>query len=444
MLEVRFDPDRLDLASREEIRREYLLLDNEFGRVDGVLRSPARGRSDVVVIQTHPRRASAMSLTAYPCGRLPDHGVDTFAFNNRATNSSAGTEVVTIWEDLALDVAAAVREMRARGYRYVVLYGHSAGGPLMSYYQNVAENGSAPDGDRTTLSGFGGFVRDGRELRLPPADGIILQNSTAGTGLSFLLRLDGSIVDESGPRRDPELDLFEPANGFDPSTGAGTYSRAFLRRYYRAQAERMNRLIATAQSRLEACRHGAGYFGDEELIVISGLRGEPSLVDLGLASRTTEPRPTYPSGSTEIVTSVRRVVPNVATRNRRFPDGGTVHTLRSFLSYRAIRVDPAAFDPEAVTPASTGVDLTSSNTITAANLAGVTVPLLVTVSTADTQVHFPAAELASNAAIRTRDRAIAFIEGAEHDMSAVHQDYGDTRAAHTRVVVSWLRERFPA
>ena len=441
-LEIRFDPDLPDPPRAAGVRSEYVYVDNKFGRTDGVLRSRGRERSSVVVIQTHPRRASVMSLSAYPTGRLPEFGVDTFAVNNRATNSSAGTEVVTIWEELLLDVAAATSAMRERGYRSVVLYGHSAGGPLMSHYQNVAENGTAAYGGGRALSGFSGFVRDGQESALPAADGLILQNSTVGTAHSFLMRLDGSIVDEAGLTRDPELDIFEPANGFDPATGAGHYDNAFLRRYFIAQAERMNRLVAHAQDRMAQSRRGQGYFVEDELITISGLRAEPSLVDLRLASRTSEPRPLHPSGRTTEVQSLRGIVPRVAARNRLFPDGGTVHTLRSFLSYRAIEADPTAFDPDAVSPGATGVNLGSTNTTTAGNLAAVTVPLLVTSSTADTQVHLPAAELAFNAAVQTKDRTLAFVEGAEHDMRPVDPGFGDTRAIHTQALVEWLAARF--
>src|SRR5687768_5261741 len=147
----------------QSIRTEYVFVDNEFARIDGVLRSHIGGPSKINIIQTHPRRASAMSLSAQPMSRLRELGVDTFAVNNRATNSSAGTEVVTIWEELLLDLAAATLEMRRRGYRYVVLYGHSAGGPLVSHYQNVAENGATAYRQGAALSGFTGFVRDDRE-----------------------------------------------------------------------------------------------------------------------------------------------------------------------------------------------------------------------------------------------------------------------------------------
>jgi alpha-beta hydrolase superfamily lysophospholipase len=421
---------------------EYLVVDDENARIDGVLRRAAGSRSSTVVIQTHPRARSDENLVGWPCPELPARGFDTFAYNNRVTNSTAGTEVVTEWEELALDVAAAVAEMRRRGYRHVVLYGYSAGGPLVSYYQNVAENGNGVFRGGDTLSGFTGFERGGRELALPPADGIVVQNSTTGTGYSFLARLDGSVTDESTGARDPDLDPFEPRNGYDPGTGAATYAPEFLRRYFAAQCRRMDRLIAGAQERLETSRSGRGRFRDDDLMVIPGIRGEPASVDLALAARTSVPRPLHPSGAATVVRSSRRVVPNYATRNRRFRDGGTVHTCRSFLSYRAVLADPAIHDPDAVTIETAGVRLESTNSTTPGNIAGVSVPLLITSGTADTQVHLPHAELMFNAATRSTDKELAFIEGAEHDMTPVRPESGDTRAVHLDVLATWLETRF--
>src|SRR3954469_18906614 len=191
---------------------EYLLVSNEYAQIDGVLRSQPGRQSPTVLLDSHPRTISAWNLNSWPCLDLPPFGIDTFGFNNRFTNSPAGTEVVTTWEEYALDVAAAVAAMRDRGYKNVILYGLSAGGPLMSYYQNVAENGNSVFGNGQALSGFKGFFADdGKERRPPPADAVIFQNSTIGTGNSFIIRLDASILDEDEVARDPDLDLFNPA-----------------------------------------------------------------------------------------------------------------------------------------------------------------------------------------------------------------------------------------
>jgi hypothetical protein len=88
------------------------------------------------------------------------------------------------------------------------------------------------------------------------------------------------------------------------------------------------------------------------------------------------------------------------------------------------------------------VVLDSSNSNTPACLARVTVPVLVTAATSDTQAHLPQAELACNSAIHVPDRMLAAIGGAEHDMSPARPDSGETRAAHLGVLVDWLSRRY--
>jgi hypothetical protein len=358
------------------------------------------------------------------------------------TNSAAGTEVTTVWEPLALDVAAAVQEMRDRGYREVILYGWSAAGPLMSYYQAVAEAGNAAFEPDRTLSGFAGFTKDGREWRLPAADGIIFQNSTTGTAPSFATRLDASVTDEATGTRDPDLDPFSADNGYDATSGTASYSPAFLVRYFEAQARRMNALIARARERQLASIGGRDLFTDHAVMVIPGTRAELACVDLDLAAETVGAYELFPPGVPTIVRSSRRPVPRYAERNRRFRDGGTVHTVESFLSYRAIVMDPNAYRGYATDPGATGMDHGSSNSTTAGNVARVTVPLLITAGSADPEVHLSAAELIYNAARGTSDRTLAFVDGAVHEMTPVSDAYGDTRRVHLERLTAWVDARY--
>jgi esterase/lipase len=116
--------------------------------------------------------------------------------------------------------------------------------------------------------------------------------------------------------------------------------------------------------------------------------------------------------------------------------------VRSFLSYRAIRGNPQEYRSDATELSDTGLDLQTSNTTTSVHVAGITVPLLITASTADTQVHLPSAELLFNSATRTHDKELIFVEGAEHDMTAASLDADDIRGVHVRSVGEWLAERF--
>ncbi|HEU4572335.1 MAG TPA: hypothetical protein VFR93_06580, partial [Candidatus Limnocylindrales bacterium] len=220
---------------------QFEAIDNEFASIDAVLHSTPARRRRTVVLYTHPRARS--NLTAYPCPQLAAAGVDVLAFNNRFTNSPAGSDLSTVFEEFALDVAAAVHHARRLGYENVLLMGHSAGGPVMAFYQDVATNGAGAFAARPPLSGFSGFrTPAGDPLALPPADGLVLRSVTIGTAASFLIRLDGAVVDETTGEVDPDLDIYDRRNGFDPDARRATYSRDFLRRYYRAQAVRMNRL----------------------------------------------------------------------------------------------------------------------------------------------------------------------------------------------------------
>jgi len=412
------------------MRTDYVAIDNAFARVDGVLRRGAAADSRTVVVQTHPRWDSYTSAAAWPMADLVAHGFDTFACTNRYTNSAAGVDVSTLWEPLALDLAAAVQAMRERGYERVVLLGTSAGGPLVAFYQAVAERGNAVFEPERTLSGFRGF-----DLPLPPADALLLQSATAGPALSFCIRLDGAVVDEADAARDPSLDLFAPANGFDPERGTGRYEPDFLRRYERAQAERMNRLIDSAQARLARIAETGRPFVDDDFVVIPGVRAYPAFVDLGIAHESSAPHELQPGDRHEVIRSSRPVIATAARDNRGRASGATVHTLTSFLSYRAIRTDPERYDPSAVTPERFGVDMRSTNTSTTSSLEQVSVPLLITQGTADIEAYVPAAEMNFNAAA-SADKRLVFIEHADHRMLGPR-----TRETHLDVVTGWLGSR---
>jgi len=425
------------------VTTEYVPVHNRFASLDGVLRRASSGRPRTVVVETHPRRDSVSNLSAWPMDALPSRGIDTFAYNNRYANSAAGIDVSTLWEPLALDVAAAVQEMRERGYERVVLYGTSAGGPLVAFYQAVAEQGNALFEPERALSGFVGYTTpDGAELRLPRADGVVLQNATSGPASSFLMRLDGSVVDERDVVRDPALDMFAPENGFDPLTGTGHYDADFLTRYTRAQSERMNRLVRTAQELLDRMRRTGRPYLDDAFLVIPGVRAFPAHVDLTLADRT---RGTWPTteGPDRVVRSTRAVVPDASADNRRRMPGTAVHTLTSFLSYRAVLCEPATYDPFATEVGDSGVHDWSSNTSTTRNVARVSVPLLITVGTSDLEVHLPVGELIHNAAT-SRDKELVIVDRADHAMTRPAPPGGPdpARAAHLDAVAAWVEDRF--
>jgi pimeloyl-ACP methyl ester carboxylesterase len=418
---------------KSHVRSQYLNITNQFATIDAVLYSQSGKPSPVGLVRSHP--FSQSNLAGWPCSEIAASGVDILCFNNRFSNQ----ELNTIWEQLALDVAAAVQEMRDRGYEHVVLFGHSAGGPLMDYYQNVAEHGNSAFKQGNTLSGFRGFFdSNGNERRLPAADALITVASTIGTSASFLLRLDGSVLDETTASRHPALDMFNPANGFNPATGTGSYSAAFLASYHTAQCDRMNRLIDSVQDQLDDISTGEGRFTDNDFIIIPGVRANPANADLSLAHATTVPYVLLPSGEKKIVASVRPAVDN----SRRNPSAGGAaqQTLTSFLSYRAVHC--ANYDPDAVTPEASGVDFDSVNSTGPGNIKNVTVPILMLQGTADTEVHLTSAELNFNSATGTSDKTLKFIEGATHGFTPLRPEFGNTQAVATDTIIQWIAERF--
>lgn len=412
---------------------EYVRIANEYATLDAVLHRPAEGAAPVAVVTTHPFAAS--SLSGFGCDALPRRGFAVLCFNNRLTNNP---QFNAIWEPIALDVAAAVHEMRRRGYRKVVLMGLSAGGPTMAYYQNVAENGNAVFRDGATLSGFRGFVAaGGMPRRLPPADGLVLANPSSGIGASGILRLDASVVDEATGRRDPSLDMYAPANGYDPATGTARYAPQFVARYRAAQCARMNRLIDASLERRAAVRAGRARFADDEVAVNVGLRANPAYTDLSLAASTRAPQVLLPGGERTVVRNDRRAVD---LRQRNLGHDEAARTDLSFLSWRAVRC--TALDADATDPAAHGLDAASNSNTTYANLAGVAVPLLVMQGTADdTIVHLTLAELIHDAAVRSRDRSLWFVRGATHGMTALRPEFGDVPGTVADAIARWLRER---
>jgi alpha-beta hydrolase superfamily lysophospholipase len=303
-----------DAAPRVQTVSEFVRIADAFATVDAVLHRPAGAQPAVGLVYTHPFAQS--SLSGYVCDALPRRGFAVLCFNNRLSNNQ---QFNSIWEPIALDVAAAVSEMRRRGYARVVLIGLSAGGPTMAYCQDVAENGNAVFRDGATLSGFRGFFgRDGAERRLPPADGVILTNPSSGIGASGLLRLDPSVVDEQTGRRDPSLDMYEAANGYDAATGTARYAPAFLARFRAAQCDRMNRLIEATRARQAAVRAGTARFADDDvavigvpLLVMQGT-GDNTIVHLTVAelihdaaSRTPDRTLWYVRGATHVMTALR-------------------------------------------------------------------------------------------------------------------------------------------
>jgi hypothetical protein len=136
------------------------------------------------------------------------------------------------------------------------------------------------------------------------------------------------------------LDPFNPENGYNPK-GASKYSDAFKRKYFKAQADRMNKLIDEALRKVALMKEGKSLYPDDDVFVVVGGGGARLMeLDLSIHHSTVKPQKLLKNdGSivTETVNSVRRANPSLAEQSATFENGARLLTVRSFLSANATR-----------------------------------------------------------------------------------------------------------
>jgi len=135
--------------------------------VKAVLYSPDESvKARVAVVNMHE---DGNRLNDIACTELVQRGFYVLCMNGRSDNN----EALDYWNDLPLDVAAGVRYLKDTvKAQKIILYGGSGGGPLMTFYQmmtfyqNVAQNGSS------VCQGANKLIPCGNQLaNLPAADG---------------------------------------------------------------------------------------------------------------------------------------------------------------------------------------------------------------------------------------------------------------------------------
>jgi hypothetical protein len=376
--------------------------------VPGLLLEPVTPgpMAEIGIVALHMRADYLTPSSSNPCPELAKRGYRALCAN---TSTSKSGFIADDDEDkMLLSIKLAVAYMRSYpGVKKVVLYGHSGGGALMSAYQNIAENGvKACQGQEKILKCPDTLVG------LPPADGVVLIDSTFGEGGMSMFHLDPSITDEEkGKSINPDLDMYSPKNGFDPK--GSTYSDAFKTRYFGNGRDRMNRLIAKAQERLAKINAGEGNFSDDEPFVIPGYSTPGNKLfttDRSLWAHTRNPWPLlHPDGTvtTEIVYSVR-VPRGTESPSTSLSHGAMTTSARRFLSTLAIRpTENFGYDASGIH----GIDWNSEYENTVNGVEGVTVPLLQMGMTGSYE-YFAAETIREHA--KSADKTLAYVEGAVH------------------------------
>jgi hypothetical protein len=363
------------------------------GGAHGTLNKPSSGTySHIGMILTH-RTANVLGA----CTDWASRGFLAFCLNFPWVNNEAAVR----WEETARHVGAAVNFLRNQpGITKVVLVGPSGGGPTMSYYQAVAENGpSYCQGPEKLLQCSNNLAG------LTPADGIIFNDAHPGNTINALRSLNAAVVNERRPERlSPRLDPFNPQNVYNPN-GPSTYSEQFKQRYFGAQADRMNRLIQEALEKLRQIDASDNPTDDAAFIIERGDNARLLELDPSIHHSTASPRKLLKNDGTIqdccIVESVRISQPRDAEDNASFNNGTRFLTVRSFLSANAIRA----------TDSMDGIDWCSSNNSTVCALQHISVPILIVTSGGhyfirDNEIHY---EVAASV-----DKDFIAIEGAAH------------------------------
>jgi hypothetical protein len=370
-------------------------------------------------------------LTFPTCFELSKRG-----YRVLCANPSTGGE-----ESSILSVGKAVAYLRKYpGVQKIVLFGHSGGGVLMSTYQNIAENGlracQGPEKIYKCSDSVAGLL---------PADGVILED--ANWGFMGLLSLDPAVINyDSGMKIDPDLNLFNPKNGFNPN-GNSDYSQEFIYKWQSAVSKSYSDLVSKAQDRLALIEAGKGLFADDEPFPIaSGGSTVPSnkffAQDVKLMSHTVKAWPLiHPDGSvtTEVVHTVR-LPENPKSNTQYLVGGGSNGTVRGFLR-SAMRVSSDfGYNEDSIH----GVDFHSSYTNTVGNSEGIHIPLIFMGNTGHWE-YLVGESVYQH--IASTDKSLAFLEGANHNMSTCTRcekypgQFGDTIKTAFDYLDKWLSKK---
>lgn len=392
-----------------------------------------------------PRQSTALFLThenadeigALDCLQLAQRGYTVLCVKSQYSEQAEAN-----WDALAKDVAASVTYLRSLPtVRHVVLVGHSGGGPIVSYYQNVAEHGVSVCQQATRLDPCSSSLAG-----MPPADGVVLLDSEGGIAFDRLMDLDASVTNENNYKTvDESLNMYSTRNGYNPDASSD-YSSAFINRYLKAQSNREDGLVAEATKLENKTAKGTGQYTDDAPMVVGRDGARLWEADLNLISHTQGKYPLIspqsPNGSAPQTIPSLRVPSADADDNVTFSGGANAYTASTYLSTSAISAPNLRVTADDIT----GIDWASTNTAPVENLPGVTTPLLIMGMTGHYWVV--PAEMFYNSATQSTDKTLVFVKGASHGFTpctacaTTPGEFGDTVGETFNYVANWLDTRY--
>jgi pimeloyl-ACP methyl ester carboxylesterase len=424
--------------AHSSLKRTYVSLDDYgFKSTHGVSANAVLVESShpspnqrIVAINTHPKNRNNFQ---YFIGEvLGKRGYRVIEINDY------GKEMP---EALLPGIAAAIRYARTLpGVQKVVLVGHSGGGPVLSFYEEIAENGPSACQQPDRL-----YKCDGEGLNdLPKADALLELEANIGAP-HRTMSIDPAVNAKNPKARDPKLDMYLPQNGFDLKTDTASYSQEFLKRYQAAMHARSEALIADAQARVKAIDAHSGPYNDDEPFVVPGMAEDASGARLNLADPVILARSHAPhlllkadgSRAVQIIKDVR--APKAIPVKQRDTLASTVQnmTVRQYLAFSAIRTNQ---DFALTGDDMKGIDWRSSANSLPGNVENVRVPTLVMAGSC--MMHLvPLEEVYDHSA--AKDKEFVAVEGGDHYFEPCRSEYGDTQKRAFDYVESWLTKHFP-
>jgi pimeloyl-ACP methyl ester carboxylesterase len=362
----------------------------------------------------HPRTDQSQNYNILPFVRA---GYMVLGRAGRWVNNDVATE----HERLAFDMAAGVRLLHERGCDDVILLGNSGGGTLASFYQSQA---AAPPSTRLTKT-VAGDPCDLAAADLPTASALVLVGAHPGEGASLAKWLDPSVIDEADPySADPDLDMYDPRNGYREPPETSRYDEEFLARFRAAQGQRIARLDAIAWERIARRNRAAAAAElatgfdvvrlEREAAAVAHMEIHRGMADPAFVDLSIEPD--------DRVLSAFNGDPRPDLVNY---GEGVAQVLR----------------PEAWLSTWSGI---SSHARTDRCLASVEDPLLVVHYLGDVITRVSEAE-AFFAASAARDKQLVRVRHVDHYGYRIAPDgtKGDRSFEGADVAVAWVRERFP-